>query len=165
MYRRLLGFLVVLLAVAACAAPDSSGPKIRVENAWARPGPATSMSGDSGMPDMQGMSANETTSAAYFVIVNDGSEADALIGAATEVAGKAEMHETRMQGDVAEMVPVPRVDIPGHGRVEFKPGGYHVMLVGLTRDLKVGGSLKLILRFEKSGSISVDVPIRAEGQG
>jgi copper(I)-binding protein len=108
------------------------------------------------------MSGSETTSAVYFVIVNEGGEADTLIGATTDVANQAEIHETQIVGDVAEMAPVPRVDIPAHGRIEFKPGGYHVMLVGLTRDLKEGETLKLTLRFEKSGAITLDVPIQQE---
>ena len=111
---------------------------------------------------MPGMSGSGTTSAVYFVIANDGSEADALIGAATEAARKADIHETRVQNDVAEMVPVPRVVVPARGRVAFKPGGYHVMLVGLTRELKEGETLKLTLQFEKSRAITLDAPIRQE---
>ncbi len=115
-----------------------------------------------GMSDMPGMSMSGTNSAAYFVITNDGDEADTLIGATSEVASSTEMHETRIENDVAQMVPVSRVDVPANGSIEFKPGGYHVMLVGLTRDLKVGDTLKLTLQFEKSGEVTLDVPIRQE---
>jgi copper(I)-binding protein len=114
------------------------------------------------MSGMPGMSASETNSAVYFVIVNDGGEADTLIGVVSEIANSAEIHETRIENDVAQMIPVSRLDIPAHGRVEFKPSGYHVMLVGLTQDLKEGDSLKLTLQFEKSGAITIDVPIRQE---
>ena len=69
-----------------------------------------------------------------------GSEADALIGATSEVASNTELHETQIVNDVAEMSPVPRVDVPARGRIEFKPGGYHVMLVGLTQDLSRGAN-------------------------
>jgi copper(I)-binding protein len=168
MYRRLFCLWVALLVLTACSTSAPVGPKIRVENAWARPAAAGSMTGGNGMPgmpDMPGMSANDTTSAVYFVIANEGGQADALIGATTPAASQAELHQSVIQNDVAEMVPVARVDIPAGGRVEFKPGGYHVMLVGLTRDLKVGESIPLTLRFEKSGAITIDVPIRAEGAG
>jgi copper(I)-binding protein len=165
MVRTLISILAASVVLSACA---TAGPKVRVENAWARPAAASSMnegSGTAGMQDMSGMSGmsgSETTSAVYFVIVNEGGEADTLIGATTDVANQAEIHETQIVGDVAEMAPVPRVDIPAHGRIEFKPGGYHVMLVGLTRDLKEGETLKLTLRFEKSGAITLDVPIQQE---
>jgi copper(I)-binding protein len=160
MIRTLLGLLITLSLLTACAASAPADPKISVENAWARPALVGSMSATPEMQGMPGMSGSGTTSAAYFVIVNQGSEADVLIGATSGVAGKAELHETRIVGDVAEMVPVPRVDVPARGRIEFKPGGYHVMLEGLTQDLKVGETLKLTLQFAKSGAITLDVPIR-----
>jgi copper(I)-binding protein len=166
MYRRVFfSLLVALLILSACASPAAPGPKISVESAWARPaatGPMSAMGGTPEMPGMSGMSGSETNSAVYFVIVNEGSEADTLIGASSDVASNVELHETRIQGDVAEMAPVARVDVPARGSVEFKPGGYHVMLVGLKQDLKEGDTLKLTLRFEKSGEMPLDVPVRLE---
>ncbi|WP_376789032.1 copper chaperone PCu(A)C [Thermoflexus sp.] len=108
-----------------------------------------------------GMShGGESTSAVYFVVVNDGDQPDALIGAVSDVAEKVELHETRMEGDVAKMQPVPRVEIPARGRVEFKPRGLHVMLIGLKRELQVGDTFTLTLRFEKSGEIPITVTVR-----
>jgi periplasmic copper chaperone A len=175
MIRRLLGFSFILSLLTACAASAPAGPKISVENPWARPAIVGSMSATptmqgmsgasgSGTPDMQGMAgmaASGPTSAAYFVIVNQGSEADTLVGASSGVASKAEMHETRIVNDVAEMVPIPSLDVPAGGRVEFKPGGYHVMLEGLNQDLKVGETIQLTLQFAKSGAITLEVPIQA----
>ena len=165
MSRLLFSFLVSLVMLTACATPAPAGPKVHVENAWARPTTASAIGGGSATPEMQGMSgmsASEMTSAVYFVIVNEGSQADTLIGASTDVAKVVEMHETQIKEDVAEMVPVSRLDIPAGGRIEFKPGGYHVMLIGLTQDLKVGETLKLTLQFEKSGAIALVVPIQPE---
>jgi copper(I)-binding protein len=175
MIRRFLGLSIILSLLTACAAAAPAGPKISVEGAWARPAIVGSMSatptkqamsGVSGsatqaMQDMAGMAGSGPTSAAYFVVVNQGSEADTLVGATSGVASKAEFHETRIVNDVAEMVPIPRLDVPAGGRVEFKPGGYHLMLEGLTQDLKVGETIKLTLQFEKSGAITLDVPIQA----
>ena len=179
MKRVTLTSLIVLLVLAACAAPGAAGPDIHIENAWARPAMASSMgetnptpdmqamtgataSQASPMPDMPGMTGDETTSAAYLVIVNDGNEADTLIGATSDAANQAEVHETQINNDVAQMIPVPRLDIPAHGQVEFSPGGYHVMLVGLTQDLIEGQTIKLTLQFEKSGAITIDVPVQQE---
>jgi copper(I)-binding protein len=164
MVRKFFSFLVTLVMLAACASPAPAGPRVRVENAWARPTTAASpMNGVTATPDMAGMpgmSESGLSSAVYFVIINDGNEADTLIGTSTNVTKTAEMHETLIKNDVAEMDPVARVDIPAHGRIEFKPGGYHVMLLGLTQELKVGDTLKLTLQFEKSGTITLDVPIQ-----
>jgi copper(I)-binding protein len=175
MIRGLLSLSILFFMLTACAASAPAGPKISVENAWARPAIVAStsatpaMGGMSGTPgsvspamqDMPGMPGSGPTSAAYFVILNQGSEADALVGAASEVASRAEMHETRIVNDVAQMVPVPRLDVPAGGRIEFKPGGYHLMLEGLNQDLKVGETIKLTLQFEKSGAITLDVPIQS----
>ncbi len=174
MIRRFSGLSIFFSLLTACAASAPAGPKISVENAWARPAIVGSMSATPTMQDMTGasgsatpamqgmpgMAGSGTTSAAYFVIVNQGSEADTLIGATSGVASKAELHETRIVNDVAEMAPVPHVDVPAGGRVEFKPGGYHVMLEGLNQDLKVGETIQLTLQFEKSGAITLEVPIQ-----
>ena len=78
MYRRVFfSLLVVPLVLSACASPAAPGPRISVENAWARPaatGPMSAMSGTPEMPGMAGMSGSETNSAVYFVIVNEGSD-------------------------------------------------------------------------------------------
>ena len=180
MYRRFFGFGAMLLILAACSTSANAGPQIHVENAWARPADVGPMSETVATPDMQtmpGMSGSETpemqmsdmpgmtdgtNSAVYFVIVNDGDEADTLMGISSEVASSTELHETRIENDIAQMMPVASVVVPAHGSVEFKPSSYHVMLVGLTQDLKEGDSLKITLQFEKSGTIMVDVPIRQQ---
>ncbi len=177
MIRRFFSLLVTLLVLTACAPSAPAAPQVHVENAWARPAAAGPLTADSPTPEMAGMPAtpgsatpemqgmpampgSDATGAVYFVLVNDGGEADTLVGATSDVASQAQVHETRIEGDVAQMVPVPRLEIPAHGRVEFTPGGYHVMLVGLTRDLKVGETFQLTLQFEKSGAITLDVPIQ-----
>jgi len=165
MYRSCLIFGAVLLLLAACATPANTGPKVHIEGAWARPMDAGSMVETSGTPEMQdmpGMSGSEMNSAVYFVIVNDGGEMDTLVGVASEVAASAQVHETRIDNDIAQMVPISHVDIPAYGRIEFKPLGYHMMLVGLTQDLKEGESIKITFFFKKSGTITLDVPIRQE---
>jgi copper(I)-binding protein len=76
--------------------------------------------------------------AAYMVIKNSGSSADALIGASSDVADKAEIHETKMVDGNATMSPVARIEVPAGGSVELKPGSYHVMFIGLKQPLRSG---------------------------
>ena len=59
------------------------------------------------------------------------------------------------------MRPVARVEIPAGGSLQLKPGSYHVMLIGLARDLAVGDTIDLTLTFEKAGSITVKAQVRA----
>jgi hypothetical protein len=56
---------------------------------------------------------------------------------------------------------VTSVAVPAGGEVTFKPGSYHVMLIGLKKPLKAGDTVELHLRFEKAGAIDVSAPVRA----
>ncbi|HEX6844173.1 MAG TPA: copper chaperone PCu(A)C [Actinomycetota bacterium] len=100
--------------------------------------------------------------AVYFVVTNDGTEADRLVGAAApDLDAMVGIHETVMSEGVAEMQPVDGVDIPAGGAVTFEPGGYHVMLEELTEPLEVGSTISIVLTFEQAGDVSVDAEIRA----
>ena len=65
---------------------------------------------------------------------------------------------------VAHDVPAPRpiagVDIPAGGTLELKPGGYHIMLINLKQELKVGDKIELTLTFEKAAPIVVTAEVR-----
>ena len=58
------------------------------------------------------------------------------------------------------MQPIARLEIPAGGSVELKPGSYHIMLIGLKQDLKVGDSIEITLKFEKAGEIKVTAAVR-----
>jgi copper(I)-binding protein len=162
MARWLRIVIILLVSLTACtASPPAKGAQIRISNAWARPASAGSAEADT-MPGMSGGDTAGMNSAIYFTITNDGAEGDTLIGASTPAAHEVSLHRTTMQNDIAQMLPVARVDIPAGGRVEFKPRDYHVMLMGLNQDLKEGQTFKLTLRFEKTGEITLDVPVQQE---
>lgn len=141
--------IAALLLVSCGQQPASQGPAVTVSDVWARPARMAAEGHGMGM-----------TSAVYFVIRNRGSQADRLVAATTAVAGRVELHETRQEGDMMRMVPVQAVEIPAGGEVVFKPGGLHVMLMDLKRDLKVGDSFELTLKFERAGELTVTVPVR-----
>lgn len=137
---------VVLLVAAVAAGVAGARPRVAVEGAWARPSRAMGEMG--------------STSAVYFVLRNTGFVADRLVGASTPVAGMVELHETVHEGDVARMEPQEAVMVPARGRVEFRPGGLHVMLMRLTRDLAPGDRFPVTLRFERSGAVEIEVEVR-----
>jgi copper(I)-binding protein len=158
-----VGLLVTLLLI-ACGAP--AGPKIAVEGVWARPvmtmaaspeGRATPTGGAMATP-ATGMAG--PTSAVFMVIRNEGRDPDRLVAAATEVAQVVELHQTKMEGGVMRMNQVPAIEVPAGGRVELKPGDYHVMLIGVRRELKLGDRFPVRLQFEKSGSLTVEAEVR-----
>jgi hypothetical protein len=98
--------------------------------------------------------------AVYVTITNRGGRPDALVGAATDAATTVELHETVHEGGVMKMRPLPRVDVPAGGRLEMKPGGHHIMLLGIKRDLKPGDTVTVTVTFEKAGRMTVEAPVR-----
>jgi copper(I)-binding protein len=162
------GVLALALAAVvglAAAAQAAGAPKIRIEKVWARPGVATAMkpgaTPSGGMHGGGGMKVTSGTSAIYMVIHNDGPLADRLIGAVTDVTRTVELHQTKLEGGMAQMMPVAGIDVPAKGMVELKPGGLHVMLIGLKRDLKAGDRFPVTLKFQKSGEVKLTVGVRA----
>ncbi len=97
--------------------------------------------------------------AAYISVVNQGTEADRLLSISTPAARSAELHTTVMAGDVMKMEAAGEIVVPAGGMVEMKPGGLHVMLMGLIAPLKQGETIEMTLHFEKAGEIKVIVPV------
>ena len=101
--------------------------------------------------------------AAYLAIKNSGRESDTLESASTPDAKKAEIHETTNANGVMKMRPVEGgLKIAPGQTVEFKPGGYHIMLMGLKQNLKEGEQIPLKLTFAHAGSVDVEVKIEKQ---
>lgn len=101
--------------------------------------------------------------AAYLSIRNYTGMADRLLSSQTGVAKRAELHTTVMAGEVMQMRPVGAIDVPADGMVMMKPGGLHVMLMGLTDPLMKGETFPLTITFEKAGAVTVQVKIMSVG--
>ena len=89
-----------------------------------------------------------------------------LVGASSPVAGVVEVHEMAMQDNVMRMRAVDALELPAGREVQLKPGGYHVMLMDLTRDLKAGETVPITLVVEQGGTrrtVEVQAVVRALG--
>lgn len=138
MKRIIVVLLSAALLLSACGAKEG----IEISDVWAR-------------TSMQGMN-----SAVYFMIQNHNAGADELIGAASDVADAVEVHESKMEGEVMTMNRVEAVALEPSAKVEFKPGGYHVMLIGLKQDLKAGDEITVTLQFRDSPDITVKATVK-----
>lgn len=138
--RFLAASLALLLA--GCG-PASSAPDVRASDAWS---PATA--------------PVQTSAATYFTIDNAGGSPDRLVSVATPM-GAASLHESSLSDGIARMRPLASVTIPAGGRVELKPGGTHVMVMGLKQPLREGLAYPMTLRFERSGDRLVSVAVRS----
>ena len=150
--------LIITLLIAACESVSAPGaPQIAVEGAWVR-----------AMPVMQMQEGTETssnpmggsTSAVYMILRNKGGATDYLIGVQSEVAETAEMHNTQTENGVSTMRRVERIEVPAGGETILQPGGFHIMLINLKRELSKGDMIKLTLEFEQSGIVEVDAEAR-----
>jgi periplasmic copper chaperone A len=148
--RSLFKFAIMafLTAVAPAAIAQTGGTStIAVEQPWARATPAGAMTG-----------------AVYMTLTNKAKDADRLTAASSDVAAKVQIHEMAVVNGIMKMRQlVNGLAIPAGGSVTLKPGSYHVMLIGLKKQLVAGQTLPLTLTFAKAGNVSITVPIQAIG--
>jgi periplasmic copper chaperone A len=140
--RRVYGGLLMALLVAArmAAAADSSGLMVLGARAMATlPGAPNSV--------------------VYLTLHNAGGGADRLLGASTPLARRVEIHGADMSQGVNRMRPLDGVAVAVGSLVEFKSGGAHLMLLGLSKPLQAGMVIPLTLRFQRAGSIALQVPV------
>ncbi len=108
--------------------------------------------------------AGAKVGAAYLLIVNTGTAADRLVGASSPIAERVEVHTMTMSDGVMRM---RRLDdglaIAPQSLVELKPGGRHIMLIGLKQPIKKGETVPITLTFEQAGT--VDLGFMAAGIG
>ena len=101
----------------------------------------------------------------YFTIINKGSSPDRLLSIVSDIAEKAELHEMGVKDGVMTMRPVSGgLEIPAGGKVELKPGAYHLMFFGLKRQPKQGEKFPATLTFEKAGSVAVEFAVEGMGE-
>lgn len=142
---RIFAALVFALGFAHAGLAQTTSPQtIEIEHAWAR-------------------ASGGKTGVAYFTIINKGTIDDRMISASTPVAQKAEPHTTVDDHGIMKMRPVHGIVVKAGGRAELKPGGLHLMLIGLTAPLKEGQSFPLTLTFEKAGNIDATATVEKAG--
>ncbi len=113
-------------------------------------------------PYARSTAAGQAMSSAYLSIRNGGS-VDKLLSASTPVAAVVELHSMSMDGNVMRMRQIAAVDLPAGQAVEWKPGGLHLMLMGLKQPRVVGSNFEMTLVFEKAGPVKVQVEVAAPG--
>ncbi|MEM7545441.1 MAG: copper chaperone PCu(A)C [Pseudomonadota bacterium] len=102
---------------------------------------------------------------AAYVIVEGGETADRLVGAASDVAQRVELHEHQMTDGVMRMREVEAgIELPAKGQIVMEPGGYHIMLMGLNGQLEAGQSFPVTLTFESGADLSIDVVVKNRGE-
>lgn len=96
-----------------------------------------------------------------FLTVKSTGDADQLVGAKSDVAAEVGLHQMKLDNGVMKMGAVAGADIPAQGELQLKPGGYHIMLMGLKAPLKQGDKFPLTLVFKHAGEVKVSVKVEA----
>lgn len=116
-------------------------------------------------PWVRGTVAQQRATGAFMQITS--ATGGRLLSVASPVAGVVEVHEMKMDGSVMKMGAISSLDLPAGQAIELKPGGYHVMLMDLKKELKAGDSVSLTLVVEgkdgKKQTLEIQAPVKALG--
>ena len=133
----MLSVIIVLISTLI-----STGNKIEIKDAWLRTG------------------AEGLNSALYFKIENNSDKPDTLYKISSGIAQHIMMHETYKKDDMMGMREINVIAVKPNSSIEFKPGGYHVMLMNLRRDIKKGDKIGFTLFFKSAGEMSINAIVK-----
>lgn len=96
----------------------------------------------------------------FLKIKNEGKQADTLLSITSPVAGRVELHEMAMQGDVMKMRKLEGgIAVPAGETVELKPGGLHMMFMDVKKPFVEGDEVPVTLTFEKAGAVDLKMKV------
>ena len=141
--RTMLGATVISVVLVACSGGGESS--VSVDDAWGRTSRATA------------------SNAAFYMVIEGGSEPDTLVSADAAACGLTELHISVMNDGVMSMQHLADgIDVPAGEAVVLEPGSFHVMCIDRQQDFVAGASIPLTLEFAGSGTMEVTVEIRDE---
>jgi copper(I)-binding protein len=135
----------MMLFLSLLALLNSFTPKVKIEHPWARP------------------AARGMNSALYFNLNNITSKADALYKVTSKAAEVVQLHSTVKNDDgTMGMKEIKQIAIPANSVIKFEPGGYHVMLINLKKNLHVNSKVEFTFYFKTGGKVKVKAVVRKE---
>jgi hypothetical protein len=141
------GTLLLLVPGTPAMAREYVAGAIKVSQAWTRVTP-------------QGAKV----AGGFLTVTNTGKEPDRLVGGSAAIAGAFEIHEMIMDGGIMRMRALEKgLEIKPGETVVLRPGSYHVMLLGLRAEPKLGEPVKATLHFEKAGRIEIELVVEPLG--
>lgn len=117
--------------------------KIVIRDAWIQEGPPS-----------------QKITAAFMLIENHNAAEISLLSATTDAARVVELHRMLMEDGMMRMQKVDSINLPAGGVVKLEPGGYHLMVIDLKRELKEGAEVRVTLRFSNRIEKTINVPVK-----
>jgi copper(I)-binding protein len=103
--------------------------------------------------------ASASVAAVYLTVRNTGDRADELVSVSTSLTSMAMLMAEDSHGSAETMAPLNDLRVPAHGDAALRPGQDHVMLENPRAQLRVGQHVKITLRFEHAGAVTISVPV------
>lgn len=109
-----------------------------------------------GHPWSRETAPGQSVGGGFLTVANPGKTDDRLIAVASPIAAQVQLHTMTMDGGVMRMREVTGgLTVPAGGTLELKPGGYHIMFIGLKKPLKAGERVPATLTFQRAGKVQV----------
>jgi copper(I)-binding protein len=145
MRKRRVLLMAIAMSVVLVACSGGNESSVAVDDAWGRTSPAAA------------------TNAAFYMVIEGGSDADTLVSAAAAACGLTELHVSAMYDGVMSMQHLPDgIDVPAGETVVLEPGSFHVMCIDRQQEFVAGASIPLTLEFAGAGTTEIAVEIRDE---
>lgn len=163
--RRLITGVAILVALAGATGCASTTPGAPAPMGSAA---GTASAGATSMLIVESPWVRTTTGAkdasmtgAFMTIVNSGETDVKLVGADYADAGMVQVHEMVMKdGAMVMQEAKDGAVVPAGSHLHLAPGGYHVMLMMLKKELAVGDEVNLTLHFSDGSSLPVTAPVK-----
>jgi len=133
-----LSIVALMLSLSSLVASE-----IMVQNAYVRATPP-------GTPN----------TAAFMTIMNKASSSIEVVGARSSVAKMVQVHQHTMHNGMMKMSHVKRLKLDAMSHLDFKPGGYHVMFMGMKKRLNDGEMAEFTLVFSDGSELKIDAPVK-----
>ena len=137
--------LAVAVALSAVATGGAQAGGIAVSNAWIRALPS------------------DVSSAGYFTLYNGTGKQIVLVDASSPACGMLMLHKTKTAGGMASMEDVPSIPIAAGAHLSFAPGGYHLMCMEPSNDMKIGARVPVTLTFADGLTLTQDFSVHGVG--
>ena len=139
-----LGALSGLMASAALAHGYQTG-NLSIQHPWSRE-----------------TAAGQAVGGGFVTITNKGAQDDRLVSGTSPVAAEVQLHTMSMDRGIMRMRQVTDgIAVPAKGSLELHPGGFHIMFMGLKRQLRQGEHFPVTLRFQRAGRVTVQFAVQS----
>lgn len=111
-------------------------------------------------PYIRAMPPGQKVTAMFMILNNPSLDTYALVKAESDVSDNVELHEHVMKDGMMQMGQVEQIELKAQGNTQLKPGGYHVMLIGLKKDLDLGLKVPVTLTFKDGSKITINPEVK-----